>query len=356
MNTVMIGNTILRLRKEKNLTQEQLANMIGISAGAICKWETGNSVPDISLLAPLARTLGTSTDALLSFTSELSHDDVHSLKQDLTSTFTEFGYEVGEEKCKELLYEYPNCTYLKLAIAEVIQLYAMMYADESEKNYKTRLEYVISLLDAVIDSKDPKYISQGLFHIAGIHMLLENYDKGEIAVKQLSENFIDPMPLYPAILQKQGKTNEAKLLCENMLLARLTQITAMLSIMAKISLTEDNWEQAFEFINAEQVIQQKFNIGLYTSDYNLCKLYIKSNQLELAAETFKLYVEKVISADYDYRNNIFFKDVKLEVGEIIQKCFRVKMYQSFIDNSELIIMKGLPDYEIAIKLLKSKIA
>ena len=50
MNRLHIGETILHLRKEKNITQEQLAIMVGVSAGAVSKWETGNSTPDISLI------------------------------------------------------------------------------------------------------------------------------------------------------------------------------------------------------------------------------------------------------------------------------------------------------------------
>ena len=81
MNSLNIGQTILRLRKEKKITQEQLASMIGISAGAVSKWETGNCTPDISLISPLARALDTSLDILLSFQQELSEVEVINIKQ-----------------------------------------------------------------------------------------------------------------------------------------------------------------------------------------------------------------------------------------------------------------------------------
>lgn len=67
MNSLNIGKNILRLRKQRQITQEQLANMIGVTAGAVSKWETGNSTPDISILAPLARALNSTTDQLLGF-------------------------------------------------------------------------------------------------------------------------------------------------------------------------------------------------------------------------------------------------------------------------------------------------
>lgn len=61
-----IGSRIAMLRKEQNLTQEDLAQAMGVSAQAVSKWENDVSCPDISLLAQLATTLHTTTDYILS--------------------------------------------------------------------------------------------------------------------------------------------------------------------------------------------------------------------------------------------------------------------------------------------------
>lgn len=63
-----IGKTIKFYRKEKNLTQGELAELIGVSAQAISKWETDAGMPDISQIVPLARVLDISTDRLLGMT------------------------------------------------------------------------------------------------------------------------------------------------------------------------------------------------------------------------------------------------------------------------------------------------
>ncbi len=63
MNETM-GSIIMRLRKDRGLTQEQLANELGISYQAVSKWETGNSCPDITALPLLADLFGVSIDAL----------------------------------------------------------------------------------------------------------------------------------------------------------------------------------------------------------------------------------------------------------------------------------------------------
>ena len=60
-----IGNRISKYRKEKGLTQEELAGKLGVSSQAVSKWENDASCPDISLLPQLCKLLGITTDELL---------------------------------------------------------------------------------------------------------------------------------------------------------------------------------------------------------------------------------------------------------------------------------------------------
>lgn len=60
-----IGNRIAKYRKEKGLTQESLAEKLGVSSQAVSKWENDASCPDISLLPQLCSELGITTDELL---------------------------------------------------------------------------------------------------------------------------------------------------------------------------------------------------------------------------------------------------------------------------------------------------
>ena len=54
MDTIKIGNFLRELRKEKNLTQEQLADVFNVSARTVSRWETGSNMPDISILVEIA--------------------------------------------------------------------------------------------------------------------------------------------------------------------------------------------------------------------------------------------------------------------------------------------------------------
>ena len=66
MDSYITGQTIKRLREEKNLTQTQLAEKIGVSCKAVSKWETSKGLPDISLIEPLSQALGVSVLELMS--------------------------------------------------------------------------------------------------------------------------------------------------------------------------------------------------------------------------------------------------------------------------------------------------
>lgn len=60
-----IGSRISKYRKEKGMTQEELASRLGVSSQAVSKWENDLSCPDISLLPALCQALGVTSDELL---------------------------------------------------------------------------------------------------------------------------------------------------------------------------------------------------------------------------------------------------------------------------------------------------
>lgn len=66
MNNYVTGSVIRQLREKAKLTQAQLAGKLAISDKTVSKWETGRGLPDISLLEPLAGSLGISVPELLS--------------------------------------------------------------------------------------------------------------------------------------------------------------------------------------------------------------------------------------------------------------------------------------------------
>lgn len=103
-----IGTTIKRLRRERSITQEQLAEYLGISTGAISQWECDRTAPDISQLPLLANIFDVSADELLEIGGKKKEEaiqaflreyDVLSYKGDLLSIFN---------LTKETYAKYPN--------------------------------------------------------------------------------------------------------------------------------------------------------------------------------------------------------------------------------------------------------
>ena len=78
VTTMNIGNNIAVLRKKKGITQEELANELGVSAQAVSKWENNSSCPDVSLLTKIADYFGVSVDALL----RAQEDDIVDLAEE----------------------------------------------------------------------------------------------------------------------------------------------------------------------------------------------------------------------------------------------------------------------------------
>ena len=84
MNTnIDIGARIRRLRLERNMTQEQLARRLNLSAQAVSKWENGLTMPDIQLLPQLSVLLGCTIDALFDMTDDARFERIDSMLEDV---------------------------------------------------------------------------------------------------------------------------------------------------------------------------------------------------------------------------------------------------------------------------------
>ena len=100
-----IGNIIRELRCSRNLTQEQLAENLNITAQAISKWENNIGMPDISQVVPIAHFFGTSTDVLFGVEEKMDVDEVQTLIDTATN---QDSYNDEYALLKEALRTYPG--------------------------------------------------------------------------------------------------------------------------------------------------------------------------------------------------------------------------------------------------------
>lgn len=117
---MQIGKTIRKYRKETGMTQEEMANRLGVTTPAVNKWENENSYPDITLLAPIARLLGISLDTLLSFQEELTKEEIASLVMEADQKLKTETYDKVFRWAKSIIESYPNCLMLIWQLATIL--------------------------------------------------------------------------------------------------------------------------------------------------------------------------------------------------------------------------------------------
>lgn len=117
MKEINIAGAITRKRKEKGITQEELACYIGVSKASVSKWETGQSYPDIVFLPQLASYFNISLDELMGYQPQMTDEEIKELYYRLAEKFSRKPFEEVMEECREVTKKYFACLPLLLQIA-----------------------------------------------------------------------------------------------------------------------------------------------------------------------------------------------------------------------------------------------
>ena len=129
------GEVNQNVQKNRNLTQEEMASRLGVTAPAVNKWENNVSLPDIALLAPIARLLETTPDTLLCFREELSQEEVNAFVQEVDEKFQKEDYEQAFEFCRKKICQYPGCDRLVVQLASVLDGWRILKKIPEEEKY-----------------------------------------------------------------------------------------------------------------------------------------------------------------------------------------------------------------------------
>ncbi len=161
--TETMGQIIRRLRKEKNLTQEELAEQLNVSNQAVSKWECGDGLPDISQVVPLANVFGVSTDVLFGVEGTNSTEEAYRIIREAQAV-QQYGkldtYIAAYDKVIEGLRKYPNnlvllnnCVGLGLSLClpENGWIYALKRADEIAAETERQAKLIITYSKNVSD-------------------------------------------------------------------------------------------------------------------------------------------------------------------------------------------------------------
>ena len=146
-----IGENIRKLRKERGMTQEELAKQLNISAQAVSKWEMETCSPDISQIVPLAALFGVSADVLFGISPDGMEKEIEETRKycDALETSNEDALAAWMK-----LYErYPHNSTIHFNLAQIHSYCANPYDDEDYiHHYKKAAEFYEKVLDESTDN------------------------------------------------------------------------------------------------------------------------------------------------------------------------------------------------------------
>ena len=171
MDCKKIGKLILELRKDKNMTQKQLADLMNISDKTISKWERGLGCPDISLLPDLAQILGVNVDKILE--GEINSNEL-----------------VGGNMNKIKFYVCPQCNNLVTSTGEIDisccgKKLEALSASKADDNHKLNIEPVEDELYITSnhDMKKDHYISFVAYVKGDRVLIVKQYPEWNLQVR-----------------------------------------------------------------------------------------------------------------------------------------------------------------------------
>lgn len=154
------SNNFKSLRKKRSLTQEQIAETLGVSCQAVSKWETNSSYPDISLLPIIADYFGVSVDYLIGHDTSKRFEEIDKACMLADNLFTENRYMESIPILREMLIKHPGneklMYYLAWALSGTL--------NESKENYEEAIILYHKILEISTDTKMRNKVSRDLVY------------------------------------------------------------------------------------------------------------------------------------------------------------------------------------------------
>ena len=332
-----IAEVIRKYRKEAGMTQEEMANRLGVTAPAVNKWENGNSNPDIELLAPIARLLHISLDTLMSFHEELAPSEIGEIIREMDTMFVSEGFETVYEWAADKIKEYPNCNMLIWQL--VVMLDARRLTDvtiDSEK-YDEQINAWYELVLKDEDEKIKRHAADSLF---GFYLRKREYVKAEEYLQYFSDN--DPMKkIYQGRLYKeQGDKENAYKTFEDIVLSAYHTLNFAFSLMTGLALEEGDIQEARYLAEKMGAIAGIFEMGKYHECASMLDVVCAEKNVE---ETYHIVEQLLTSVDSlcDFQKSRLFQHMKFsETGSLFAENLKEKLLEGFRNSESFGYMKG----------------
>lgn len=308
MEKLLIGEVIYRLRKEKGITQDQLANFIGVSTAAVSKWESGISYPDITLLPVLATFFNITIDTLLNFKVELSDDEVMNLFSECEKLFSRGEIEAAIVTSKGHLSKYPNSYYLKLRIGFLFTMYSWKSPSE-EQGMKMIGEAIELYEDVSKNCSDIELCEQALFQLGALYPMVEEEDKAIECLNKIRKSQLDPNLILTSIYIEKKELKKAREILQSSLYKSISDISITCLGLVNSYMKEDKKDLSIVekyhnlVINIKKALAPEGDsvIGLSSEYLYFAVDYLKFNESSKAVEMLEHMVEDMKRNDINKR-------------------------------------------------------
>lgn len=278
MKEINIASVLQQKRKEKGITQDDLANYIGVSKASVSKWETGQSYPDITFLPQLAAYFNISIDDLMDYKPQMTKEDIRILYRRLAADFAAKPFDDVLSECREIIKKYFVCFPLVLQMGILILNHSMLVKDP-ERTAALIGEIKELFIRVKKESEDVDLCKQALFLEAYCCIALGD----AISAMNLLEGTTAPYQsgevLLSSAYQMVGKTEEAKATLQ---VGIYQHVVTLLGILPSyLLLVADDPERFEEALRRIVVVRDGFQIEKLHPSL-LFNLYIAAAQGYLA--------------------------------------------------------------------------
>lgn len=363
MEKLLIGEVIYRLRKKKTITQEQLANFIGVSTAAVSKWESGTSYPDITLLPVIAIFFNVTIDTLLNFKIQLSDEEVMKIFAECEKLFSNGELGKAIVKSKEYIVKYPSSYYLKLRMGFLFTMYS--WKSTEEEKGMDMIKYSIELFkDIAKNCTKIELVEQALFQLGALYPSIGEEDKAIEVLNKINKSELDPNLLLSNIYMKKDELKKARDILQSKLYKNINDITFVCFGLANsymkdkkdLSMIEKYYNLS---INIKKVLSSNgdYILSLSMEYLNFAQVYLKFGESKKAIDMLHKMVEDIgendINEPENFRDIWCFneipkgkKTITMNLYENIFKIFEAPEFDLIRENKEFIdIINDLKNLE-----------
>jgi len=345
MKEINIGKMIAKKRYEKGLTQEELANYIGVSKASVSKWETGQSYPDITFLPQLATFFNISIDELMGYEPQMSKEDIRKLYLKLSDDFASKPFDEVLNCCRDIAKKYFSCFPLLFHIGLLLVNNSTETGDR-QKTLSVLSEAKELFIRVKTESEDAELVQLALSMEACCALMMGNPNEVIELLEGRSNKIISNESLLASAYQMVGKSKEAKSTLQVAIYQYMCSIFD--SLINYLALCTDNIEQFDRTFKRANDIADAFNLKKLHPSL-LIKLYIaaaegyvmmgnKQKALEVLEKytelvTGDIYPLKLKGDEYFYLIDQWIEE--LDLGNVLprsEKIIRKSMVDAVINN------------------------